>query len=383
MPKNTYPYSFLNLILYFLKLGTVGFGGSIALAEYMRHDLVEKKRWITNEDYLHGLALSQLAPGPLSAQLAIYIGFIKHKIIGATLCGLAFVLPSFVIVVLLSMVYVTFGNLSWIQKALYGVNAAIIGIILFSCYRLTRTTVHTLLQWVIMICMFGIVIITKQENILLFILAGLITLILSSPPKFLSSNKLFGISIPLLFGGLLTLASMNKLTTLFFFFLQAGALAFGGGFAIIPFLLNGVVHQYHWLTNKEFVDAVAIAMVTPGPVVITAAFIGYLIGGFLGAGIATIAIFLPIYLIVILLTPLFIKYSKHPQMAAFIHGVTAAAMGAIAGSIVILGEQSITDVFTAILALCSLLAISKGKVPGVIIILLAGGASVLFHSLHF
>ncbi len=379
MTKDSRRYSLINLIWYFLTIGTVGFGGSIALAEYMRRDLVDKRGWITKDEYLHGLALSQLAPGPLSAQLAIYIGYIKHKILGATLCGIAFILPSFIIVVLLSIAYVAFGNLAWIQKALYGVNAAIIGIILFSCYRLTKTTVKTPVEWIIMLVMFGIVVYTKQENILLFLLAGFITLIVSLPPKF--RPKLFG-SFPILFFGGVGLVPLAKLTTLFLFFLQAGVLAFGGGFAIIPFLLNGVVHQYHWITNKQFADAIAIAMVTPGPVVITAAFIGYLVSGLSGALIATFAIFIPIYLIVILLTPVFVKYAKQPQMAAFIHGVTACAMGAIAGSIVILGEQSISDIFTALLAAGALLAIGKFKIPGVVIILIAGGISVLFHSLH-
>ncbi|MGH7245650.1 MAG: chromate efflux transporter [Candidatus Levyibacteriota bacterium] len=372
-------YSLKKLALYFLKLGTFGFGGSIALAHAMQQDLVEKKKWLTQDEFLQGLTLSQLAPGPLATQLAIYIGFVKAKTLGATLAGIAFILPSFLLVLFISMLYVHFGTLPIIQFALYGISAAIIGIIASSAYTLTKRYMKKkILLWIIYIVVCIVTISTKSTNVFLFILAGVICMqVYVKETVRIPKNWML---LPLLPAtGLFTTLFSQTLVKLFLFFLLAGTIAFGGGFAILPFLQHGAVMQYHWLTNKQFLDAIAVAMITPGPVLIAATFIGYLTAGFPGALLATLAIFFPVYCIVIFLTPLFNKHAQHPKMVAFIEGVTAAAMASIVGSVVLLGQEAIKDVPTLLLACFALCAVRFLKIPSTIIILIAGIISIAIH----
>lgn len=370
-----------DLLLYFLVLGAIGFGGSIALTRSMQKDVVEKKKWLTEDEFLRGLTLAQLAPGPLAAQLAIYIGYVQANILGATVAGIAFVLPSFLIVLAIGMVYAHLGSVSFMQSALYGIGAAVIGIIASSGYSLTKRTMKKkTLLWIIYLFSFFITVITKSTNILFFLGAGTITMLVYSKEKLSSPiNELiifpYFTSIPSFFVYFMSL----PLFQLFLFFFLAGSIAFGGGLAIVPFLQHGVVTQYHWLTNKQFVDAVSIAMITPGPVVIAATFIGYMAANIPGAIVATLAIFLPVYLIVIFLTPLFTRHAENPKMIAFIEGVIAAAMASIAGSVVLLGSESITDVITVCIAILSFLGTKLFKIPGVLIILISGLIGVLLH----
>ena len=348
-------YALTDLIFYFLKLGTIGFGGPVALVGYMRRDLVEKRKWISEEAYKEGLALAQLAPGPLAAQLAIYIGYVDYKIIGATVAGLAFVLPSFLMVVAIGYAYVGFGGLPWMQAVFYGVGAAVIGIMAVSSYKLTKRTIgKDGLLWGIFLVLAATTFLTESENIWLILAAGFITWFIKAPPQFLNTTH----SI-LFFPVLLQITGLSspneKLMQLWWFFLKAGAFVFGSGLAIVPFLYGGVVKDHQWLNEQQFLDAVAVAMITPGPVVITVGFIGYLVGGFSGAGIAALATFLPCYLFTIIPAPYFKRYGKHPGIRAFIDGVTAAAIGAIAGAVTVLGKRQITDVPSATIALVVIL----------------------------
>ncbi len=354
-------YTLRHLILYFLKLGTFGFGGPVALIGYMHRDLVEKKQWISEEDYKEGLALSQLAPGPLAAQLSIYIGYIDYKIIGATLVGLAFVLPSFLMVVALGFAYVNFGGLPWMQAVFYGVGAAVIGIIAVSSYKLTKKTIGK--DWLLW-CIFLILVIstslTESENIWLILGAGFICFFVKAKPQFLNtSNSLF--LSPYFLQIVSQLPYNDKLFQIALFFLKAGAFVFGSGLAIVPFLYGGVVKEYGWLNNQQFLDAVAVAMITPGPVVITVGFIGYLIAGFPGASVAALATFLPCYLFTIIPAPYFKKYGKKRGLKHFIDGVTAAAIGAIAGAVIVLGKRQFTDITSVIIALATVVALMRYK----------------------
>ncbi|HEV2340116.1 MAG TPA: chromate efflux transporter [Patescibacteria group bacterium] len=367
-------FSLRKLVLYFLKLGALGFGGSIALTRSMQKDLVEKEKWLTQEEFLRGLTLSQLAPGPLAAQLAMYIGYMQAKILGATIAGIAFILPSFLAVVIIGIIYTRFSNFLLLRSALLGIGAAVIGIITSSAYALTKRTMKKkLLLWIIYLTVFLITIITNSTNILFFLGAGILTMIIYTKEK-LAIPKKDWVVAPFMISPLTLLGAIAQipLVQLFVFFFMAGSIAFGGGLAILPFLQHGVISQYHWLTNKEFVDAVSIAMITPGPVVIAATFIGYLVANVPGAIIATIAIFLPVYLIVIFLTPLFNRHSQNQRFVAFIEGVTAAAMGSIAGSIILLSKQSIISIPTLVIAIGSLLAIRLFKIPTIILIVIAG-----------
>ncbi|MBI1770645.1 MAG: chromate transporter [Bacteroidetes bacterium] len=351
-------YSLKDLVIYFLKLGTWGFGGPVALVGYMHRDLVENKKWISEEDYKEGLALSQLAPGPLAAQLSIYLGYVHHGVMGATLAGIAFVLPSFLMVLAIGYAYVEFGGLPWMQAVFYGIGAAVIGIIFIGSYKLTTKSIgKEKLFWAIFIVLTVATFITEEENIWLILLAGVVVWFAKAPPKIFTSQT---ISLTFILE-LLPSAIESKLLQIGWFFTKAGAFVFGSGLAIVPFLYGGVVKEYHWLTEQQFLDAVAVAMITPGPVVITVGFIGFLVAGAPGACVAALATFLPCYLFTVIPAPYFKKYGKHPAIKAFVDGVTAAAIGAIAGAVLVLGKRTLIDMPTIIIALSTAVLLFKFK----------------------
>lgn len=357
-------YSLWQLVSYFLRLGSLGFGGPIALVGSMRRDLVEQRGWISESDYKEGLALAQLAPGPLAAQTAIYMGYVHYRIMGATLTGLAFVLPSFFMVVALGWAYREFGGLTWMQSVFYGVGAAVIGIIAMSAHKLTVKSVgKDNLLWAIFLILAGVTVITESESAWLFLAAGIVVWLWRAPPQRWSGGTLAAIApmdMPQT-SALLTTLDWSLLTQIGLFFAKAGAFVFGSGLAIVPFLYGGVVTEHHWLNDKQFVDAVAVAMITPGPVVITVGFIGYLVAGFPGACVAALGTFLPCYFFTIIPAPYFKKYGKLPAIVAFVDGVTAAAVGAITGSVIVLAKRSIVDIPTALMALATIALLWKYK----------------------
>lgn len=323
-------YTLWQLVRYMLRLGTLGFGGPVALVGYMYRDLVEQRGWISDADYKEGMALAQLMPGPLAAQLAIYLGYVHFRLWGATLVGLAFVLPSFVIVVALGAAYKAYGGISWMQAVFYGVGASVIGIIALSAYKLTTKNVgKDKLLWVIYLLSAGVTIITQSEVIWVFLGAGLLVWAVRGPLK-RTGGQLHSVAWAAPIAAALSLENLDwhKLGQIAAYFTYAGAFVFGSGLAIVPFLYGGVVKEYAWLTDRQFVDAVAVAMITPGPVVITTGFIGFLTSGFWGAVVAAAATFLPCYLLTVIPAPYFKKHGKHPGVVAFVDGVTAAAVGA-------------------------------------------------------
>src|SRR3954463_6838596 len=376
------PYSLWDITIYFLKLGTWGFGGPVALVGYMQRDLVEQKGWLTEDEYKEGLALAQLAPGPLAAQLGIYIGFVHYGLLGATLTGLAFVLPSFIMVVLLGMAYQLYGGLPWMQAVFYGVGAAVIGIIAMSAYKLTIKSVgKDRLLWAIYLVLAAVTVVTESEIAWLFIAAGVLVMLAGAPPKWLRGGSLGALAAPLA-PAMLGAVDWPLLTQIGIFFAKAGAFVFGSGLAIVPFLYGGVVTEHQWLNDKQFVDAVAVAMITPGPVVITVGFIGYLIAGFWGACVAALATFLPCYLFTVIPAPYFKKYGKRPGIAAFVDGVTAAAVGAISGAVIVLAKRSLIDLPTVVLALVTVALLWKfKKLPEPAIVALAAVAGLIVFPL--
>jgi chromate transporter len=361
---------------YFLWLGTVGFGGPIALAGHMQQDLVDERSWVSKEDYLEGLALAQLAPGPLAAQLAIYLGYIRAGILGATAVGIAFVLPSFLMVLALSAAYVRFGGLAWMQGMFYGIGAAVIGIIARSAFKLTKLTLgKDKLLWGI----FSILAIstawTSQEIVWLFLLGGVVAVIVKAYPAQAQARS----TVPLLFTAG-TFGMGGTLLQIFLYFAKAGMFVFGSGLAVVPFLYGGVVQGHHWLTDRQFVDAVAVAMITPGPVVITVAFIGYLVAGIAGATVAALGIFLPVYLVVVILAPSYKRWAKNSQLNAFVRGVTAAATGAIAGAVVVLARRSVYDLPTVLICIVGLVVLFRWKIPEPILIACSAIAGLILHA---
>jgi chromate transporter len=357
-------YSLLDITKYYLKLGTWGFGGPVALVGYMQRDLVESKGWITEEEYKEGLALAQLAPGPLAAQLGIYIGFVHYGLLGATLTGLAFVLPSFVMVVLLGMAYQLYGGLPWMQAVFYGVGASVIGIIAVSAYKLTVKSISKFepaairSKWMLWFFYFtGIVVTvaTEREEVILFLACGLLYMLIKAPPRWVRKPAVVPAGI-LISTGFWKFDS-NNLQQIAWFFAKAGTFVFGSGLAIVPFLHGGVVNEFGWLNEHQFIDAVAVAMITPGPVVITVGFIGYLVAGFPGACVAALATFLPCYLFTVLLAPSFKKIAKDASVKAFVEGITAVVIGALVGSVLIIGMRSIVDLPTAMIGIAAAVAL--------------------------
>lgn len=367
------PYTLRQMAGYALKLGTIGFGGPIALVAYMQRDLVERRRWLRQSDYDEGLALAQLAPGPLAAQLAIYLGYVRHGSLGAAVVGVAFVLPSLLIVLAFSVLYVEVGGSSFLQAVFYTVGAAVIGLIARSAQKLTIKQVgrDPLLVgiWAVLAVT---TVITERESITLIVLAGLLAWLLKSPPRRLprlprrhtgGGHHAAGV-VPLLVGAAPGAATPALLGEIGVFFLKAGAFVFGSGLAIVPFLFGGVVLDKQWLTEQEFLDAVAVALITPGPVVITTAFIGYLVAGLPGGLVTAAATFLPCYVFTVVLAPFMRRHGQRPAIVAAVEGVTAAATGAIAGAVIVLGQRSITDPFTLLIAVATYLTLWKAtKVP--------------------
>jgi chromate transporter len=368
------PYTLWQMVAYMLRLGTLGFGGPVALAGYMYRDLVEQRRWLSESDYKEGLALAQLMPGPLAAQLAIYLGYVHHRIVGATLVGLAFVLPSFVMVVAIGAAYVAFGGIGWMQAVFYGVGAAVIGIIAMGAYKLTSKSIgQDRLLWAIYLVSGAVTVITQSEIVWIFLGAGVLVWLVRTKPN-LARGRLNSVTLaaPLAASFALGAVEWNRLAEIGAFFAYAGAFVFGSGLAIVPFLYGGVVTEHHWLNDRQFLDAVAVAMITPGPVVITTAFIGFLVSGFWGAVVAAAATFLPCYLLTIIPAPYFKKHGRHPGIVAFVDGVTAAAIGAITGAVIVLGQRSIIDWVTAALAIGTVAVLLKfKKLPEPVIVVLA------------
>jgi chromate transporter len=332
-------------------------------------------------------------PGPLAAQLAIYLGFIHYGVLGATLVGLAFVIPSFLMVLALGWGYVTYGGISWMQAVFYGVGPAVIGIITISAYKLTKKTITAQLLWAIFAASALVTIITESESILLFLGAGFIAWALFAYRQ--KQTPVAAILPPLAAVNWDDGSLSQTLTQISLFFTKAGAFVFGSGLAIVPFLYGGVVKEYGWLNDQEFLDAVAVAMITPGPVVITVGFIGYLVTGrggdvglgFVGASVAALATFLPCYLLTIIPAPYFKKHGKRPGIVAFVDGVTAAAVGAIAGACVVLGRRTLFDNgstpdFTKIVILLITmgLLLKFKKLPEPVIIVAAAMAGLAFYS---
>lgn len=376
------------LTAYFLKLGTIGFGGPVALVGFMHRDLVEQRRWITEETYKLSLALAQIMPGPLAAQTAIAVGYFEGGILGATLVGLAFVLPSLLMVLVISLLYVAYGGLWWMQALFYAIGATVIAIITIAAYKLARSTnKRDPLLWGIFMLLTVVTAWAQAELAEFFILAGLVVLLFHAWPGWKQGllMMLGGLTLGMIvwlmeawLGQAGTVGdSTNVLVQILIFFTKAGAFVFGSGLAIIPFLQQGVVQQFGWLNEHQFLDAVAVAMITPGPVVITVAFIGFLVAGLAGAIMASIGIFLPVYLFTIVPAPWFKRHRNNLQLKAFVDGTTAAATGALTGAVIVLGARAITDLPTAAIGLVSLAVLWRFKISEPIIVTISGLVGLL------
>jgi len=357
------------LTRYFLRLGALGFGGPVALVARMRQDLVDARGCIAEEDFRDGLALAQVAPGPLAAQLAMYLGWLADGVLGATLVGIAFVLPSLVIVLVLAAGYSRAGGLPIIGALFYGAGAAVIAVLARAGFRLARSTVaRDWLLWTVTGVNAVATVVLRRESVLLVLLSGLFVLAARSAAR--GKDASTSASRSLMFGTtsmlspLAGVAAGSSLPALFVFFAVSGLVVFGSGLAIVPFLHGGVVVERHWLTEQQFLDAVAVSLLTPGPVVITVAFIGFLVAGMAGGIVAALGVFLPAYLVVLLIAPRFGAIRADGRARTFASGVTAAAVGALLGAVVVMATRTLVDVPTATIAVASLVwLLVRPRVP--------------------
>ena len=369
------------LVRYYLRLGLLGFGGPVALVGQMEREMVGEKKWLTKDEMREGIAVCQSLPGPLAIQVGIWISYIRGGFWGAWAGGWAFILPNFIIVATLGALYVHFGGLPWVTAIFYGVSPAVIALILHSCYRLTKLGMRDWLEWALAAAAFAITVAVRAEVALVFIACGVVGVLyygsLFRARKTASTTTSLMLGVPLVasVASPETLGAMlGKLLT---FFLKAGSLTFGSGLVIVPFLEKGLVQQTGWLSEREFLVAVAMGMISPGPVVITATFVGYLVAarlggslvdGFWGSLVSTIGIFLPSFLLVLIVAPILVRYRTNLNVQGFIKGAYAAAIGTILGACVLLGRIAIGDWLTALVALASLLVLFRWKVSNPLLV---------------
>jgi chromate transporter len=391
------PVGFIRVLRYFLRLGTIGFGGPIATVGYMQRDLVERRGWINRRDFLDGVALGQTMPGPLAAQVAMWVGYLRKGATGALAVALAFIAPSFLIVVAVGALYARYSGLAVVQSLFYGIAPAVMAIITLAAVKLVKLTDgRDWRLWVISATVFALTAVTGSEPILVILGAGLLMIGLDARPRLHRPRRRLktiepdgstgepphrsaGAPFTLPAAALGAAAGGGTLAALGLFFLKTGAVVFGSGLAIVPFLRDGVVAQHHWLTQGQFLDAVAMGLITPGPVVITAGFIGYLVAGLSGAVVATVAIFTPIYLGVVVPGRWFLRHRDNRLVKAFVAGATAAAAGALSGAVIVLTRQAVTDWATAAIAVGTLAVLWRFKIGELYVVLAAGALGILIH----
>ncbi|TMI86863.1 MAG: chromate efflux transporter [Bacillati bacterium ANGP1] len=369
-----------DLVVYFLRLGAVGFGGPVALVGQMEKELVQERRWLTKDEFREGVAVCQSLPGPLAIQVGIFISYIRGGFWGAWAGGWAFILPNFIFVAALGALFVYFGDLPPVKAIFYGVSPAVIAMILYSCYRLAALGMEDRLQWGIAAACLAITVALRAEVALLFIVSGVIGILWygtllrrwrAPALPLLAALPPVGAGAP----------GAGILGQLLVFFLKAGSLTFGSGLVIVPFLENGLVRQTGWLNERQFLVAVAMGMLSPGPVVITATFVGYLVAGFWGSVISTVGIFLPSFLLVLIVAPILIRHRGNPNVQGFVKGAYAAAIGTILGAAVLLGKIAIGDWLTALIALASLVALARRKVGNPALVAVAAAVGLVGFSI--
>lgn len=371
------------LVAYFFRLGSIGFGGPAALVATMEDDLVERRRWLTREEYLEGLAVCQTLPGPLAIQVGIYVGYVRRGVLGAWAAGGAFILPPFLIVLACAYLYQRFSALTQVQALFYGISPVVIALIVRSCYTLGKIALKDVWLWTICVVVAVITAWLQAEIALLFISAGIFGIVIYARRQ--PSTVTLSAVIPALAAttAIARDSGVHVVERLLLFFLKAGSFTFGSGLVIVPFLREGVVSQQHWLTERDFMVAVAIGMISPGPVVITATFVGYVVGGLVGSVVATVGIFLPSFLLVTIAAPLLVRHRRNVYVQGFVRAVSAAAVGAILGASVVLARLAIGDWFTVGVASLSGFVLFRWQVPAPLLVGIAAAAGLIaFYSLR-
>lgn len=371
--------------LYFLRLGATGFGGPAALAESMRRDLVDGRGWLTAQEYEDGLALAAACPGPLAYQLGVFCGYVRHGAAGAAVAAVAFAAVPFLLVTALAAGYARLAGSGVLRGVFAGAGPVVVAVIARSCGRLAAQTLGGRRVAIALAACAGLVTALVERELALVVLgAGLVGSVALAPddvpgrppaaPRRRSASGLCLALAPAACAGL------GKAGTLFLFFFMTGCLIFGSGLAIAPFLKAYVVDAYGWLSDREFLDAVAVGLVTPGPVVITATFVGYLVGGFSGGLAATVGVFAPAVLFTLAAAPLVRRHGGHPRVRGFVRGVSAAVTGVLAGTALLIARSALAEPAGAILALaCLALLRAWPRLPEPALVGLGAAIGLLVH----
>lgn len=369
------------LFKYYLYVGSTAFGGPLAIINTIRTDLVEKRKWIEKEEFEHYFGYAQIAPGPLAFQVGVYNGFFKYGIAGAALCGFGLVLPSYILVLIFSIVYQKYNDISYLQNALYGVSPAIIAIILHSGIKLSKNVLKKdYFLFVVFFASIALTIFLKVPILYLIVSSGVLALIYYSIAEKKSSKANF---LPLIFASPLafiqetTQTLGSKLLDLALVFLKTGSLTYGSGFVIIGVLQQDVVNNYHWLNQTDFLAGISFGNITPGPVVITSTFIGYLTAGFWGSIVSTFCIFFPTFCFVLILAHSIAKFKNNFYLKSFIKGANAAAIGAILSTAYNLSGSSLIDIPTIVIFAVSLIILFRFKVNTLYLIIAAAACGIL------
>ncbi|NES95593.1 MAG: chromate efflux transporter [Desertifilum sp. SIO1I2] len=367
----------------FLKLGAIGFGGPQAHIAMIHDEAVVRRGWLTEEQFIEGVAVCEMLPGPASTQMGIYTGYIQAGALGALVAGICFILPAFLIVVTLSWAYFRFQGIPQIDNLFLGVSPVVIAVIFGFCWKLAQKGIKDRVGIAIALTVLLTTLLFHVNILLQFVLAGLVGLIVYQPSHPRPSAALFPF-LPIIPGLPLATVSSEALAVSSFwgleriqeyslplalFFLKVGSFIFGGGLVIIPLLEAQVVNEFHWLTASEFIDGVAIGEFTPGPVVIASAFVGYKVAGVLGALVAAIAIFTPSFAFIVLAAPFLLRIRQNPKIRHFLKGVTPAVLGAIAAAAIPLAQATLIQdtmarsLFATIIGILALIALLRFKRP--------------------
>lgn len=410
------------IFLFFTRLGFIGFGGPQAHIALMQEQAQEQRGWLTREEFSDGLAVCNILPGPASTQMVTYIGWVRGGLKGGLVAAFGFIWPAFSMMVLLSWLYFTYGALAQVNAFFYGLKPVVVAIVLATAWRLAKPLLNDPRFWLITFLTAGLIGARLLNDFLVFLGAALLGLILyrptSLPPKKSQPKKkddknqpvknaswwaalgLTGLQTEQSAGFFTNAGDLGRLVQLGWFFIRAGAFIFGGGLVIIPLIQNEIVQGYGWLTQQQFLDGVALGQATPGPVLITAAFVGYASAGIAGALVGTVAIFAPGLTLILLAAPYLQKVKQFPWARAALNGVNGAVVGSLlAGAYFIaqtsfilprtsaggfeVGNGKIFDFYTLAISAVTLFLILRYKLNTIYLFLIAGGGGLLLSLLPF
>jgi len=367
----------------FLKLGLIAFGGPAAHIALMREEIVRRRRWVSDERFLDLVGMANLIPGPTSTEVCIYLGYVRAGWPGLIVAGVCFIVPAMLLVLALAWLYVRYGATPSAAAAMYGITPVIIAIVAQALWALGRTAVKGPLLAAIGVAVLALAL--AGLNVLVLLLGGgVVVMLLRAAPRRRAATAamLATLGMPLLaFGETAAARAAVPLGTLFLTFVKIGAVLYGSGYVLLAFLRSDFVDRLGWLTDRQLLDAVAVGQFTPGPVFTTATFIGYLLAGWPGALLSTLAIFLPSFVLVAASYPLLPRIRGSRWMSAFLDGVNVAAVGLMAAVTWQLARAAIVDVFTAALAVVAAVLLLRTRLNSAWLVLGGAAAGLVFRQL--